>query len=530
MSGEKMKKIAIKANTVLSKLILIFLFLIPIIGILQAAGFSCASQKELPIVIAIILVLSLLPYICNKALYNEEMITSVTLLSMEILFLMISLNPYAELTIVYVLVPVISLVYCNQRLTQRVCLLCYLGMIAVCLYRAMSMANGGMGADNESAVYLTLLKFTLEFLAVTFAVCYGAGFVERLIADCEVNVGESKYFTAVSGKEKVEKQEHVLQEVTYDVEGLFRGIEKDMLAMIKGKNKYFELELDENLPIKLFGAKEEVRQALSDICSDLLMYRSEAAIKMEVTYNSGIVPKKNQNITLAVRISGYTDITAVTVNKAALGYYLSQKIIEQLKGSFEDLSNSEEAVFRICLLQRVEDERTIAKKREQQIQEMHQIQSEAAGVNNMSLFRKKIRVLVVDDNKESCKLIDAILNSMGVQVVCADNGAKAIELLETKEYQLVFMDQMMPEKSGIETVKELRYLDDEYYQNLPIVLMTVNTKEEAKKEYEELGFTDCISKPIKVNEVKSTLRKWIKDDYPLTYAEYKRMQENENEI
>lgn len=529
MSGEKIKKIAIKANKRLSGLLPAFLFLIPIIVILKAAGILYITQNEMIIGFLLIFVLSLLPAVCNKILYNEEAITTITLMSMEVLLLLISMNPYAELTVVYVLVPVVSMVYCNQKLTQRICLLSYIGMLGICLYRALILEGGGTGSYAEETLYLTLLKFTLEFLAVTVVVCGGAGFIERLMADGIQEAGMYGASMETDGG-KEEKKEVVLQETVYDVEGLFRGIEKDMQAMIKGKNKFFELELDEHLPAKLFGAKEEIRQALSGICSDLLMYRSEAAIKMRITYNSGIVPKKNQNITLEVKISGYTDITAVTVNRAALGYYLSQKIIERLKGSFEDLSNSEEAVFRICLLQRVEDEQTIQNKKEQQMQEMDQIRLDAAGAGDMSLFHKKIKVLVVDDNRESRKLIDAILNSMGVQVVCADNGAEAIELLETKEYQMVFLDQMMPEKSGLETVKELRYLDDEYYQNLPIVMMTVNTREEARKEYGEMGFTDCISKPIKVNEVKSSLRKWIKDDYPLTYAEYKRMQESENEL
>lgn len=531
MSGEKIKKIAIQANKKLSGMLPAFLFLIPMIGILKAAGILNISRNEIILGVILIFALSLIPAVCNKILYNEEAITTITLMSLEALLLLISINPYAELTVVYVLVPVVSLFYCNQKLTQRICLLCYIGMIGICLYRALILNECGAGDYGEEAIYLTLLKFTLEFLAVTFVVCKGADFIERMMEKSGAQeTGKSDVFAAEADQENEKKKEAQPQETVYDVEGLFRGIEKDMQAMIKGKSKFFELELDEQLPVKLFGAREEIRQALSGICSDLLMYRSEAAITMRITYHNGIVPKKNQNITLEVWISGYTDITAVTVNRAALGYYLSQKIIERLKGSFEDLSDSNEAVFRICLLQRVEDERSIKAKKEQQIQELDQIRKDAAGGGNMSLFHKKIKVLVVDDNRESRKLIDAILNSVGVEAVCTDNGAKAIELLESKEYQMVFMDQMMPEKSGNETVKELRYQDEDYYRDLPIVMMTVNTREEAKKEYEEMGFTDCISKPIKVNEVKSSLRKWIRDDYPLTYAEYKRMQESEHEL
>jgi CheY-like chemotaxis protein len=527
MANEKMKKVAIKANNILSKAVLIFLFLIPILYILEKAGISNKSVQELIYTVICICILCIIPGIFNKISYQEDAIAMVTLLCIELLFLLLAINPYTEVAIVYVLVPVISLIYCNQRLTQRICLLSYFGMMAAVVYRLTMFGADGETIYTNEVLYLNLLKPTLEFLIVTIIVSYSAGFFENMLfysMNTEIQ-------PAADGENETSKakQEYELKESIYDIQTLFHGIESDMLSMIKGKDKFFELELDNHLPVKLYGAREEIRQALSNICSDLLMYHAHAAIKMYVTYDSGILPKKKQNITLIIKISGYTDITSITANKTALGYYLGQIIVGRLKGSFEDLSDSKEAVFRISLLQRVEDETTIEKRKQQQLSQLHQMRSDAEKKWSNNAFKSQIKVLVVDDNRENCKLIDAILSSVGVHVVCTDNGAKAMELLETREYQLVFMDQMMPEKSGAETVKEIRYIEDEYFQNLPIVLMSLNAKEEAKKEYLEMGFSDCISKPIKGNEVRASLKHWIKDDYPLTYAEYKKMMENEDE-
>lgn len=529
MSNEKIKRMAIRVNGILSKTAVLFLLLIPVICILRGLEIYSGSLEELVFASVFILILSVVPGIFNKLLYNEELIAIVTLSSMEILLMLVSVTHFAELSIIYVAVPIISLLYCNQKIAQRACVVGYLGMLVICIYRTTFLVDSETILYCEENIYLTLLKFTLEFLFITIIVNYAAGFFESWLLDSWEGVSKEGANTLLYGTEaKAGKQQ--LNESVYDVQSLFSGIERDMLSIIKGKNKKFELELDTHLPVKLFGDKEEIRQAVSGICSDLLMYRKEASVKLYVTYDNGIVPKRKQGITLIIRISGYTDITAITVNRKALGYYLSQRIIEKLKGSFEDLSNSKEAVFRICLLQRVEDERTIEKRKAQQLAEMSRLQGDSANWNKKAMFRKQIKVLVVDDNKEVCKLMDAILNSMGASADCTDTGAKAIKLLENKDYQMVFIDQMMPEKSGIETVKELRYLEDEYYQKLPIVLMTVNTREDAKKEYLELGFSDCIAKPVEENEVKEKTRNWIKDDYPLTYAEYIKMQEQENEI
>lgn len=531
MSNEKMKGMAIRVNGILSKTAFLFLLLIPVICILRGLEIYSGSLEGLVFASVFILILSVVPGIFNKLVYNEELIALVTLSAMEVLLMLISMNRFAELSVIYVAVPVISLLYCNQKITQKACIVGYLGMLIVCIYRTTFLLDCQTILYCKENIYLTVLKFTLEFLFITIIVNYAAGFFESWLLDSREGVGKDGGDALPYGAEiKGIAGELQLNESVYDVQSLFNGIERDMLSIIKGKDKKFELELDDHLPVKLFGDKEEIRQAVSGICSDLLMYRKEASVKLSVTYDSGIVPKRKQGITLIIRVSGYTDITAITVNRKALGYYLSQRIIEKLKGSFEDLSNSEEAVFRICLLQKVEDERTIEKRKAQQLAEISRLKGDSAGWNKKATFKKQIKVLVVDDNKEVCKLMDAILNSMGASADCTDTGAKAIKMLEKKDYQMVFIDQMMPEKSGIETVKELRYLEDEYYQKLPIVLMTVNTKEDAKKEYLELGFSDCIAKPVEENEVKEKTRKWIKDDYPLTYAEYIKMQEQENEM
>lgn len=530
MSNEKIKRMAIRVNGMLSKTAFLFLFFIPVICVLRAVGIYTGSLEDLIFALVFILVLSVFPSVFNRLVYDEELIATVMLFSMEVLLMLVSMNRFVELSLLYTAVPVISLLYCNQKITQRACIVGYLGMTAVCVYRTSFLKDCSSVLYCNENIYLTLLKFTLEYLFIAGIVYYGAGFFESRLLERE-EVTKEERLPAVYGKEGDKSGRKVsLNESVYDVQNLFSGIDRDMQSIIKGKNKKFKMELDSHLPVKLFGDKEEIRQAVSGICSDLLMYRQEASVKLYVTYDSGIVPKKKQSITLIIRISGFTDITAITVNRKALGYYLSQRIIEKLKGSFEDLSNTQEAVFRICLLQRVEDERSIENRKEQQLAELNRIQGDSAQWNRKLMFKKQVRVLVVDDNKEVCKLIDAILNSAGVLADCTDTGAKAIEMLESKDYQMVFIDQMMPEKSGIETVKELRYLEDEYYQKLPIVLMTVNTREDARKEYLEMGFSDCISKPIEGNEVKAKMRKWIKDDYPLTYAEYIKMQESENEM
>ena len=529
MSKERIKKITTRANNTLSKSALLFLVLLPVIGVLQVSEICSYSTDELILYSGLIIILSTLPCILNRLIYNDNVITVITLGALEILFMMVAVNPYAELSMIYVALPVISLLYCNRQIVRKSAVMGYVGMIVICIYRTVTYSDAVTMLYRIDKLYLTLLRLTLEYLLfVAFAV-FGAARLENWVLEKAEDSSETESIPVSKQQEKTGAASRISRECVYDVESFFFGIERDMLAIIKGKEKEFELELDEHLPMKLYGDKKAIRQALSGICSDLLMYRAKAAIKMEVTYDSGITPKKGQNITLIVKVSGTTDITAITVNKTALGYYLSKSVIEDLKGSFEDLSDSDQAVFKIRILQRVENEATIGDKKKQQLSRLNQLRGDSDSMQKRPTFHKEVKILVVDDNKEVCKLISAIANSMGIISESADTGAKALQLLESQEYQMVFLDQMMPEKSGLETVKELRLLEEEYYEKLPVVLLAVNTSEDAKKEYLKQGFTDCVSKPIKGTEIKERLHKWIKDDYPITYAEYIKMQEKENE-
>ena len=124
-------------------------------------------MEDLIFVSIFVLVLSVVPGVFNKLVYNEELIAVVILSSMEILLMLISMNRFAELSVIYVAVPIISLLYCNQKITQRACIVGYLGMVIICIYRTTFLMECKTILYCKENIYLTVLKFTLEFLFIT---------------------------------------------------------------------------------------------------------------------------------------------------------------------------------------------------------------------------------------------------------------------------------------------------------------------------------------------------------------------------
>jgi CheY-like chemotaxis protein len=98
----------------------------------------------------------------------------------------------------------------------------------------------------------------------------------------------------------------------------------------------------------------------------------------------------------------------------------------------------------------------------------------------------------------------------GLQVDTAINGMDAIELVKKNDYNLIFMDHIMPLKDGIETTKEIRELGKKYeYDQLPIVALTANAVSGVKEMFLSNGFNDFISKPLGMQELDDILKKWI---------------------
>lgn len=79
------------------------------------------------------------------------------------------------------------------------------------------------------------------------------------------------------------------------------------------------------------------------------------------------------------------------------------------------------------------------------------------------------KVLIVDDSMTNLKLLCAYLKKMNIEACLAKSGKEALEAVHREEFALILMDHMMKGKKGLETVKEIRQLKGEYYQNVPIV-------------------------------------------------------------
>jgi len=119
------------------------------------------------------------------------------------------------------------------------------------------------------------------------------------------------------------------------------------------------------------------------------------------------------------------------------------------------------------------------------------------------------KILIVDDVPTNLMVAKGLLAPYEAQVDICLSGREAIKHVQQKDYDIVFMDHMMPEMDGLETVEHIRSLENGRFASLSIVALSANAIVGAKEMFLQNGFDDFLSKPIDTEKLNSMLLKWL---------------------
>lgn len=132
--------------------------------------------------------------------------------------------------------------------------------------------------------------------------------------------------------------------------------------------------------------------------------------------------------------------------------------------------------------------------------------------NGHRFIAPEARILVVDDNMMNLKVAMGLMKPYQLQIRTTDSGMEAIRILKKQQFDLIFMDHMMPEMDGVETVQRIRAMEPEYYQNVPIIALTANAVSGAREMFLNEGFQDFLAKPIDIAMLERILKLWLPKD------------------
>ncbi|MBQ1189686.1 MAG: response regulator, partial [Lachnospiraceae bacterium] len=129
-------------------------------------------------------------------------------------------------------------------------------------------------------------------------------------------------------------------------------------------------------------------------------------------------------------------------------------------------------------------------------------------------------ILIVDDNAINLTVAEGLLKPLQMKIDTALSGKEAIEKISEKQYDMIFMDHMMPELDGVETTHIIRRMHPEY-DMVPIIALTANVVEETRFMFLSEGMNDFVAKPIELRMIISVIKRWLPSEKlkPLSAAD-----------
>jgi CheY-like chemotaxis protein len=123
-------------------------------------------------------------------------------------------------------------------------------------------------------------------------------------------------------------------------------------------------------------------------------------------------------------------------------------------------------------------------------------------------IKSDLKILVAEDNFINQKVAKTLFKNIGYEVDFAKNGLEVLDKMKLSQYDIIFMDIMMPEMDGIQATMELRQKNIE----VPIIAMTANIAKDEKTSAIASGMNDYITKPVKIDVIKKILIKLFSEE------------------
>lgn len=132
-----------------------------------------------------------------------------------------------------------------------------------------------------------------------------------------------------------------------------------------------------------------------------------------------------------------------------------------------------------------------------------------ADLENFTFQAPEARILIVDDNPINLTVTIGLLDPLNMYCDTALSGDEAISLIKQHEYDIIFMDHMMPGKDGVETTHEIRSMPIPYCLTVPIIALSANALRGAREMFIDEGMNDFVAKPIELRELIRKIHHWL---------------------
>lgn len=341
---------------------------------------------------------------------------------------------------------------------------------------------------------------------------------------------------------KIEAGKMEMVNVNYSFNKLINEI-RYMMEAQAGKNAIaFLVDTDDDIPDRLYGDRMKIQEIITNLINNGLKYTKAGRVSLRTKFMDYDADKNMvklqfeiEDTGIGIKVEDYSKVFGkfeqfdkkenYSIEGTGLGLAIVKNFVDMMGGEISFTSEYGKGTkFIVNLWQelgKVEDviaDESIATVPEVIVEPVITVEAPSQKDNSNTSTNdnsagfvelKSGKILVVDDNELNCDVAQGILELLGMEVEITYSGIDCLKMLEEgKKYDLIFMDHMMPELDGVETLERIRAMGGEF-EKLPVVLLTANAIAGIKEQMIDKGFDDYLSKPIDVDALQHVLGRFL---------------------
>ena len=323
---------------------------------------------------------------------------------------------------------------------------------------------------------------------------------------------------------KIESGKLEILPIKYELFSILNDCYNLTKAKLQEKPLEFEIRVNENLPSWLYGDEVRIRQIINNFLSNAVKYTKQGKVTFCLDYEQ----KSDEQIQLVISVADtgigireedlgklFTSFTRIeekrnrNIEGTGLGLSLTKNLVDLMGGEvLVESTYGRGSCFTARIPQRIVDATPMG-----DFSRRYQQYLSSSDDDTLSFSAPQAKILVVDDVEMNLKVIKGLLKETQIQIDTAASGRQCLERVKTTRYDVIFLDHMMPEMDGIETLQNMKLLKDNLNREVPVIMLTANAIVGAKEEYIQAGFTDYLTKPIQETELLAMLVKYLPEEH-----------------
>ena len=328
---------------------------------------------------------------------------------------------------------------------------------------------------------------------------------------------------------KIESGRFEIIPAAYEIPSLINDTVTQSIMYIGDKPIEFILDVNESLPMQLFGDELRIKQILNNLMSNAFKYTKEGMVNLEVSCSweedlvwliasvqdtgIGIKPEFINSI-----FDNYAQMDIQANRKimgTGLGLSISKMMAELMNGKIDVQSEyGKGSTFTVRIPQKYVSDAMIGHEMADNLKNFRYYEHKRRQTSKLARINMPYaRVLIVDDVATNLDVAKGLMKPYGMKIDCVSSGQEAIDAIrrETVRYNAVFMDHMMPGMDGIEATRIIRELGTDYAKTVPIVALTANAIAGNEEMFFGKGFQAFLSKPIEISRLDTVINQLVRD-------------------